>query len=322
MKGQMLNILVLGGTGFVGRSVCAKLVDRSGGTNGSILVPSRRPARAKHIQMLPTVQVVEADVHDEHQLAALVAGKDAVINLVAILHGSPAAFQRAHVELPAKLVRVCNNAKVKRLIHVSALGVSDRAPSHYLRTKTEGEMMLKAARLDLSILRPSVMFGAEDRFLNLFASLLAVFPMIPLGGAQAKFQPVWVEDVAAAILRCLDDPTTIGQTYECVGPRVYTLKELVALVGQLTGHPRPIIALPDGLARAQAAMMEWLPGATLMSRDNVDSMRTPNVATSQWPTLPALGITPTPLESIAPLYLGRAQGPARLNPLRARAGRG
>ena len=317
----MFNILVLGGTGFVGRSVCAQLVERSGGASGSIVVPSRRPARAKHIQLLPTVQVVDADVHNEAALARLVAGRDAVVNLVAILHGSPAEFQRVHVDLPAKLARVCQNENVKRVVHVSALGVSDRAPSHYLRSKTGGELMLKSAKLDLSILRPSVIFGEHDKFLNLFATLQAVLPVVPLGGAQAQFQPVWVEDVAAAILRCLDNPATAGQTYECTGPRVNTLKELVELAGRLSGHPRPVFPLPDGLARLQAAAMELLPGEPLMSRDNIDSMRVPNVATAQWPGLSALGITPSALESIAPSYLSPGQGLARLDPWRAKAGR-
>ena len=317
----MSNILVLGGTGFVGRSVCARLVERSGGASGSVVVPSRRLARAKHVQLLPTVQVIEADVHDEKMLAKLVAGRDAVINLVAILHGSQADFQRVHVDLPAKLARVCQSANVKRVVHVSALGVSDRAPSHYLRSKAAGELMLKSAKLDLTLLRPSVIFGEHDRFLNLFATLQSVFPVMPLGGAQAQFQPVWVEDVAEAVVRCLAKAPTIGQTYECAGPRVYTLKELVELAGRLSGHPRPVIALPGALARLQAAAMEWLPGEPLMSRDNVDSMRTPNVATGQWRGLDALGITAAALESIAPLYLSAGQGLARLDPWRAKAGR-
>lgn len=317
----MSNILVLGGTGFVGRSLCARLVERSGGAGGRIVVPSRRPARAKHIQFLPTVQIVEADVHDETRLAQLVRGCDAVVNLVAILHGSPAEFQRVHVDLPAKLARVCLAANVKRVVHVSALGVSDRVPSVYLRSKAAGELMLKSARLDLSILRPSVMFGEHDHFLNLFATLQSVFPVMPLGGAQAQFQPVWVEDVAAALLRCLADAGTAGQTYECAGPRVYSLKALVELAGRLSGHPRPVIALPGGLARLQAAVMELLPGTPLMSRDNIDSMQVPNVATAQWPGLAALGITASALEAIAPLYLAPGNGLARLDPWRAKAGR-
>ena len=320
----MSNILVLGGSGFLGRSVCAKLVERSGGASGSVLVPSRRPARAKHLQLLPTVQLVQADVHDETRLARLVRGRDAVINLVAILHGSAAQFQRVHAELPAKLARVCQSAGVKRVIHVSALGVSDRAPSDYLRSKMAGELVLKSAKLDLTLLRPSVMFGEQDRLLNLFATLQAVFPVMPLGSAQAQFQPVWVEDVAAAILRCVDDggaATTIGQTFECAGPRVYTLKELVELAGRLSGHPRPVIALPDALARLQAGAMELLPGGPLMSRDNLASMRVPNVATTQCRGLDALGITPAALESIAPTYLSAGKGLARLDPWRAKAGR-
>jgi NADH dehydrogenase len=321
LKVQMSNILVLGGTGFVGRSVCARLVDRSGGAGDRIIVPSRRPARAKHIQSLPNIQIVEADVHDENSLARLVAGCDAVVNLVAILHGSQAEFQRVHVDLPAKLARVCLANNVRRVVHMSALGVSDRVPSLYLRSKAAGELMLKSARLDLSILRPSVIFGEHDQFLNLFASLQTVFPVMPLGGAQAQFQPVWVEDVASAVLRCLDDAGTLGQTYECAGPKVYTLRELVELAGRLSGHPRPVIPLPVGVARLQAMVMEMLPGTPLMSRDNVASMQVPNVATGQWPGLAALGITPSALDAIAPMYLSPGQGPARLDPWRAKAGR-
>jgi NADH dehydrogenase len=317
----MNNILVLGGSGFVGRSLCEQLVERSGGAGGRIAVPSRRPARAKHIQLLPTVQVVPADVFDERQLAHLVAGCDAVVNLVAILHGSEAEFQRAHVELPRKLAAACAAAGVRRLVHVSALGASASAPSRYQRSKAAGETLLAAAGLDLTVLRPSVIFGEHDSFLNLFASLQAVFPVMPLAGADARFQPVWVEDVAAAIVKCLDDDTSIGQTIECTGPRVYTLKRLVQLAGLWSHHVRPVIGLPAALGRLQAAAMELLPGVPLMSRDNIDSMQVDNIATGQLPGLERLGITPAALESVMPVVLGRADGPARLEPWRARAGR-
>ncbi|MEO8155118.1 MAG: NAD(P)H-binding protein, partial [Rhizobacter sp.] len=169
----MSSILVLGGTGFVGRTVCEMLVERARGGDGRITVPSRQPQRAKAIQLLPTVEVVSADVHDEAQLARLVAGRDAVINLVAILHGSEAAFQRVHVELPRKLARVCAATGVKRVVHVSALGATENAPSRYLRSKAQGEAALRGASLDLTLLRPSVIFGADDRFINLFAKLQA-----------------------------------------------------------------------------------------------------------------------------------------------------
>ena len=318
----MNNILMLGGSGFVGRSVCDKLVERSNGAGGRITVPSRQPARAKHIQMLPTVQLVAADVHDPAQLRRLVQGADAVINLIAILHGSEAAFERAHVALPRTLAAACAAAGVRRVGHVSALGVSEpgaaAAPSLYLRSKTAGEAVLRAADLDLTVLRPSVIFGEHDRFLNLFATLQAVFPIMPLAGAQARFQPVWVQDVAEAIVTCLDKPATIGHTYECAGPQVLTLQQIVEAAGRWSGHERRVIGLPEALARLQAGMMELLPGEPLMSRDNVASMRVPNVATGRWPGLAALGITPASMEAVVPGYLSANQGVARLDRWRAR----
>lgn len=311
------NLVILGGTGFVGRSVCGLLVERSGGGSGQVVVPSRRPARAKHLQLLPTVRLVQADVHDEAQLAGVLRGCDAVVNLVAILHGSEAGFERAHVELPRKLVRACAAAGVKRVVHVSALGVGPQAPSRYLRSKTAGEAVLTHAGLDLTILRPSVIFGAHDRFLNLFARLQAVFPVLPLAGAQARFQPVWVQDVAAAIVRCLDDDATIGRVYECAGPEVFTLQQLVQAAGRWAGHVRPVLGLPEPLGALQAGAMELLPGEPLMSRDNLASMRVPNVASGHLPGLADLGITPATLASVAPDYLSPGRGPARLNRWRA-----
>ena len=314
------NLLILGGTGFVGRSICGLLVDRSGGGSAQVVVPSRRPERAKHLQMLPTVRLAEADVHDEAQLTELLRGRDAVINLVAILHGSEAAFERAHVALPRTLARACAAAGVKRVVHISALGVGPNAPSLYLRSKTAGEAVLAAAGLDLTILRPSVIFGEHDRFLNLFATLQAVFPVMPLAGASAKFQPVWVQDVAAAVVACLDDDSTIAKTYELAGPEVFTLKQLVELAGRCAGHARPVIGLPDALGRVQAFAMELLPGEPLMSRDNLASMRVPNVASGTLPGLAQLGIAAATLGSIAPDYLGPGRGVARLDRWRARRG--
>lgn len=316
------DILVLGGTGFVGRSVCEKLVERSGGAGGSIVVPTRHIAHARDLQMLPTLQPVQADVHDDAQLAQLVAGRDAVINLVAVLQGDERRFRHVHVDLPTRLARACQAAGVKRLVHVSALGVGANAPSHYLRSKAAGEAALAAAGLELTVLRPSVIFGAHDKLLNMFAALQGLAPFVPLAGADSRYQPVWVDDVAAAIVRCLDDPATIGQTYECTGPDVYTLRELVQAAGRWAGHERPVFGLPGGLAQLQARVMEMLPGEPLMSRDNLASMRVPNIATGTLPGLDALGIRATALSAIAPMYLGHGRGPARMDAWRARARRG
>ena len=313
------NILVLGGTGYVGRAVCERLAERS--SAGRIVVPTRRLAHGDRVRALPTVELVQADVHDPAQLAKLVARADAVVHLVAILHGSAAAFQQVHVELPRKLAAACTAVGVRRLVHVSALGVGPGAPSNYLRSKTEGEAVLQAAGLELSVLRPSVIFGTEDSFLNTFAQLQAVAPVMPLAGGGARFQPVWVEDVASAIVRCLDDRGSIGQTYEAVGPQVYTLSELVRLAGRWAGHERPQIPLPLAVGRLQALAMELLPGTPLMSRDNLDSMQVPNIATGMLPGLQALGITPAAMEAVAPLYLGRRFGRARMEPWRAGARR-
>lgn len=315
------HIVVLGGTGFLGRSVCERLVERNGGGGGRIVVPTRRLAHGNRLRPLPTLELVEADVHDPAALARLVAGADAVIHLVAILHGSAAAFDRVHVELPRKLAQACQAGGVPHLIHVSALGVGADAPSNYLRSKTEGEAVLQVAGLGLTRLRPSVIFGAEDRFLNVFAELQALAPVMPLGGSDAQFQPVWVEDVASAIVRCLDHRDAVGQVYELAGPQVFTLSELVRLAGRWSGHERPQIALPAFAARLQALALELLPGTPLMSRDNVDSMQVPNVAGGTLPGLQALGIDAAALEAIAPGYLGQRHGRARMNLWRAGARR-
>jgi len=236
---------------------------------------------------------------------------------VATLHGDEAAFQRTHVELPDKLARACLTMGVKRLLHVSALGaepaVAGTAPSRYLRSKSRGEAVLQAAAaqgLQLTVLRPSVIFGADDRFLNLFAALQRLFPVMPLACAGARFQPVWVEDVARAVAHCLQDARTVGLTYELCGPSVYTLKELVQLAGRAAGirqgRGRPVIPLPEALGRLQALLLELAPGQPLMSRDNLDSMKTANVATGRVPGFATLGITPTGPTAVAPGYLGPA----------------
>ena len=308
----MKRVLVMGGTGFVGRHVCEKLV-RAG---CSVTVPTRRLANAKAVQMLPGLQAIECNVHDGTALAQALAGHDAVVNLVAILHGNAATFDRAHVQLPRTLAAACAQAGVRRLVHVSALGADSQGPSLYQRSKAAGEAVLRDADLDLTILRPSVIFGAEDKFLNTFASLQAAAPVMPLAGAGTRFQPVWVQDVAQAVVNALQERRSIGATYELGGPEVFTLAQLVQIAGRCAGRARPVINLPLAIGRLQAALMELLPGEPLMSRDNVASLSVDNVCGGQHPGLEALGIRSAALSAVAPTYLGRRGPRSALNALR------
>jgi NADH dehydrogenase len=312
------NILVIGGSGFVGRYLVNELVGRG----RRVLVPTRRRDKAKHLILLPTCDVVDADVHDEATLDRLVAGQQAVINLVGILHGSQAQFERAHVTLTQRIVSACTKNKVRRYLHMSALGADPNGPSMYQRSKGRAEEAVRASPLAWTIFRPSVIFGAEDAFLNLFARLAAIAPVLPIGGADVKFQPVWVEDVARAFANCLDNDASIGKTYELCGPKVYTLRELVRFAAEASGHKRPVIALPEGIARLQARLMEWMPGEPLLSRDNLDSMKRDNIASTQ-PYVPApeLGIQPTPMEPEASLYLAGLHPRSRYGGFRAHARR-
>lgn len=315
------RILVLGGSGFVGRQVCEQLA-RLG---WHITVPTRRTVNAAKVQSLPGLTVLEASVHSDADLARLMPGHDAVVNLVAVLHGSETRFEQVHVELPAKIVRAMQHAGVQRLVHVSALGTDLQGPSMYQRSKARGEAVLRSANLQLTVLRPSVIFGAEDKFLNLFADLQGIAPVMPLAGSGTRFQPVWVGDVARAVVTCLLKPDTIGQTYELCGPQVLTLGQLVNRAGQWAGvnqgRGRPVIGLPMWVGWLQAAAMELAPGEPLMSRDNLASMKVDNVATGQLPGLAALGITAASVAGVAPTYLGHRGPRSRLNSWRSGAGR-
>jgi NADH dehydrogenase len=319
----MNKILVIGGAGFVGRHIVARLA----GQGLRVTVPTRHRARAGHLILLPTVEVVESDVGSDDALDLLLRDQDAVINLVGILQGSRGTpygreFARAHVELPKRIIAGCARHGIHRYLHMSALGADPKGPSMYQRSKGDGEAAVRASPLDWTIFQPSVIFGPEDRFLNTFATLAKVFPVLPIGGADVRFQPVWIGDVAQAFVNALGNRDTYRKSYELVGPRVYTLRELVQFAAAASGRPRPVLALPGGIAQLQARMMELAPGEPLMSRDNLDSMKVDNIASRQ-PYVPApeLGITPTAMEAEAPRYLSGQTVRTRLDAFRARARR-
>ena len=289
----MKNVLLIGGTGFVGGALARRLAS----AEYFITLPTRRRERAKPLTVLPTAQIVETDVHDEAALARLMAGQDAVISLVGMLKGD---FRRGHAELPGKIARAATAAGVPRLVHISSLGAAADAPSEYLRTKAAGEAALRAACPEATIFQPSVIFGRGDSFLTLFAGLLKIAPIVPLACPDACFQPVWIEDVVSAVVASIGRPESKGKTYPLCGPKIYTLRELVAYAGKVSGHPRAILGLPLALSYLQAWFMEWVPNGP-MTRDNVRSMQVPNTCPAGC-TLP-FGLVATPLEAVAPAYL-------------------
>lgn len=312
------SVCLVGGSGFIGSHVARLVAARS--------IPVRVPTRNRELVkdeliLLPTAEVLTADIHDAGTLRRLFEGCDAVVNLVGVLDGRHGGFERNHIELPRRIVAACRDTGVKRLLHVSALGAAPDAPSEYQRSKAAGEAVIAAAASDgieTTIFRPSVVFGRGDRFLTLFARLARLFPVLPLGCADVRFQPVYVEDLARAVTSSLGDPVTFGQRYDLCGPTVYTLRQLVEYAASVMGVERSVMPLPPGLAWLQAAVLEHLPGR-LMTRDNVLSMQVDNVCNCPFPS--HFGFEPTPLEAIAPSYLAERTPRSRYRGFRYRAGR-
>lgn len=310
------NILVLGGSGFLG----SHLVPRLDAAGHSVTVPTRRYERGRHLMVLPKTIITRWDPDDDASLDRLVAGKDVVVNLVGLLHGRSGFatdpygpdFRRYHVELMERLLRASERAGVSRILHVSALGVTDAdpvtLPSSYLRSKAAAEQILRNGPIDWVVFRPSVMFGPGDSFLTTFAKLQRCLPFLALPCAGARFQPVYVCDVADAMTQAVHDPRTTRRVFELAGPDVYTLIELARLAGQYSRHRRPVFGVPLSVGHLMAMAMEKLPMQTLMSRDNLMSMKIDNVASGP-PIDPIFGITPSSIHSVAPTYLGPIDSP-------------
>lgn len=294
------TICILGGTGFVGSHLASRL-SKDG---HDIRVLTRRRERHRELLVLPTLDVIEANVHDEQALVEHFSGCNAVINLVGILNESKKGdFERTHVDLPRKIVQSCVAAGVPRLLHMSALHAdAHKGSSEYLRTKGKGQDLVHASQaLNVTSFRPSVIFGPGDSFFNRFAGLLKIVPALPLACPNAKFAPVFVENVAEAFAKALDNPRTVGQHYELCGPHVYTLKQLVDYTATVIHSHRPVIGLSDGLSKTMARIMGMLPGKP-MSYDNYLSLQTDSVCEGSFPDF--IGIVPTPLEAVVPYYLG------------------
>ncbi len=316
------KVLLLGGSGFVGTYIVNRLSQRG----IEVTVPTRRRERTKALIIQPGVTMPEADINCEKPLAELMNGHDAVINLVGTLHSRDVVlpysrdFAEAHVELPKKIVAACKAAGIRRLVHMSALNADSKGPSEYLRSKGDGEAIVLAAQgeLDVTVFRPSVIFGLGDSFLSMFAAVLKKVPFFPLGFGHARFQPVWAADVADAFVDALADASTYGQAYDLAGPKVYTLRELVDYTKELTGSTATVIPLSEGWAYLQAGLM-WLAPSPMLSPDNLRSMEKDSVcegtckAPADW--------RPTALEAIAPTYIALNTPKGKLDSFRFRAGR-
>ena len=312
---QFNRVLVLGGAGFVGR----ELVERLAAQGVRVRVPTRIRERAKRsLIVLPTVEVVEADIHDSGRLDALMTGVDAVINLVGVLHEGRGShsFAAAHVALARKVVEACRRNGVRRVLQMSALGASGNAPSRYLQTKGEAEALVAASGLEWTIFQPSLIFGAGPSFVTMLAGMLRFLPIVVLASPDALFQPVWVGDVARAFVTALVDPEAVGRRYVLTGPKVYSLRQLVEQIGKLTGHRRPIIGLGRTASMLQATLMEALP-VKLLTRDNLRSMEVSSTSAEPWP----FPWEPAALEGEAMAFLADQTPRSRYRLYRRHAGR-
>ncbi|MGH7113889.1 MAG: complex I NDUFA9 subunit family protein [Stellaceae bacterium] len=296
---------VLGGAGFIGRYVVQRLAARG----DVIAVGCRRAEEAKFLKPQGNVGQIAAlnlAIDNEQLVPAFLAGNQALVNCVGILRESGSqTFERVHHTGPTRLARLAREAGIERFVHISAIGADPRSPSTYARTKAAGEAAVRDAFPTVTILRPSVVFGPEDQFFNRFAAMAMVSPVLPLiGGGETRFQPVYVGDVADAVVKCLGDPATAGRIYELGGPKIYSFRELVELLLGEVRRKRLLVNLPFGLAALQARLMSMLPSPPL-TLDQVEMLKRDNVVSSGAMNLAALGIAPTAVEGILPTYLDR-----------------
>lgn len=311
-----MNIVLLGGSGFVGRNLISALAQR--GHDCTVL--SRDTERCRDLRLLPRVRLLRADPYDVESLTKAVAGADTAINLVGILNESGRSgkgFERAHVQLTENLLQACADSGIERYVQISALGADSEDPdaSHYLKTKSKAEQLVRDSKLKYTIVRPSVIFGVGDSFFNRFASLLRWTPILPIACPDSLMQPVWVGDVAEAICRMLESPGSIDQAYPLVGPEKYKLIQLVRYTATAIGKKRLIIGLPDFASRLQGLVFDFIPGKPFSS-DNYRSLKLDNVSDKN--ALPDFGIEPRPLKGYVRDYLCGSARQRRLNSIRSR----
>lgn len=296
---QYKLVTIFGGGGFLGRYVAQELL----ATGTRIRIAERNPANALHIRPLGglgQVQMVAADVTQPETLARAVDGADAVINLVGILKG---AFYKVHVEGAGNVAKAAAQAGASALVHISAIGADTESRSEYGRTKGQGEEAVRAAFARATILRPSILFGPEDQFINRFAQIIRMAPVVPVIGGKTKFQPAYVVDVAKAVaLAALDPDKHGGKTYELGGPQVMNMMQINQWIAHATGRDPTFLTVPDSVSDALASLTGWMPGAPITS-DQWKMLQQDNIVTPGARGLPAFGIDPTPLAAVAPGWL-------------------
>ncbi|TXH37488.1 MAG: complex I NDUFA9 subunit family protein [Rhodospirillaceae bacterium] len=298
-------VTVFGGSGFIGRYVVEKLAKRG----WMIRVAVRRPDDALFLKtagQLGQIAPIAANIRDQRSVEAVIAGADAVINLVGILFESgPQRFAKVQAEGPGRIAAAAAAAGVRQMVHISAIGADSASPAAYGRSKAAGEQAVRAAFPAATILRPSIVFGPEDGFFNRFAAMTRLSPALPLiGGGRTRFQPVYVVDVADAVLAALERPDAAGQTYELGGPGTYSFRELMQLLLQEIGRRRLLIPIPFALASLQGALLQYLPSPPL-TLDQVRLLKRDNVVSPGAKGLADLGIAPTAVEVILPTYLDK-----------------
>jgi NADH dehydrogenase len=309
-----MRIVLIGASGFFGRYLLRALTN----DQHHCVVLTRAAVRRSTIELLPGVELVQADVYNADVLTEQFAGADAVFSMAGILNESGRGgqgFHKVHVELVEGIIKACQAADVSRLLHLSALNAG-KGSSYYLKSKGEAEVFLGAADdLNISIFRPSVMFGRGDQFFNRFAGMLKFMPVMPLACAKARLQPVFADDVAAAMVASLEDPMTWGKSYDLAGPQSYTLKELVEWTAKCMGFYRWIIGLPGPLSAMMAVVMERIPGKPF-SMDNYQSLKTDNTCSQN--NFVYFGIDPRAIELVVPDYLTGSVHQRRLQVFRRR----
>lgn len=294
------SIVITGGSGFVGSHLARRLLQ----DGHHVRILSRHAGKAIRYPLPEQVELVACDVHEPEQLKAAFNGCDVAINLVGILNErghDGRGFHQAHVALTHKVIDACQSNGITRLLHMSALWADAiRGTSYYLRSKGEAEDAVHASGLQVTSFRPSVIFGEGDSFLNRFAKLLAIPGPFPLACAEARFAPIWVEDVAECFASAVDNEETCDGHYDLCGPKEYTLEELVRYVAQLQGRRKWIVPLGESLSTIQANLLEYVPGKPF-SRDNLNSTKTPSVCACGFPEV--FDLRPHELEDIAPDYI-------------------